>query len=154
MSLLVRPVLLANFSSSDDMFSGKLTERTERISCLLSLQYTTRSWLSSDPLYSIHPLACRGELLEVGEGCYLQKKSWVRLAILQFIKLHPITSIGNLRQNSLRHSSSIKEDQRWQCTIYKGSRSPQNTQLKRTSNTVPEIPCCVSGKSSSAAQGL
>src|SRR4030042_6056370 len=49
MSLLVRPVLLANLSSSDDMFSGKLTERTERIPCLLSLQYTTRSCLSSYP---------------------------------------------------------------------------------------------------------
>ena len=45
----VRPVLLVNLSSSDDMFSGKLAERTERISYLLLLQYTTKSCLSKYP---------------------------------------------------------------------------------------------------------
>ena len=35
MSLLERPVLFANFSSSDETFSGKLIERIERIEHLL-----------------------------------------------------------------------------------------------------------------------
>jgi hypothetical protein len=39
-------VLFANFSSSDETFSGKLTERTERIAHLLYYNTLHSKWLS------------------------------------------------------------------------------------------------------------
>jgi hypothetical protein len=46
MSLLDRPVLFANFLSSDEVFSGKLTERTERITHLLYYDTLHLTWFS------------------------------------------------------------------------------------------------------------
>jgi hypothetical protein len=46
-------VLFANFSSSDEIFSGKLTERTERIPHLLYYDTLHPEFLSS-PVANVH----------------------------------------------------------------------------------------------------
>jgi hypothetical protein len=71
-SLFDRPVLFASFSSSDEVFSGKLTERTERITHLLYYNTLHPKSLSRSGEMSFHnetlPLRARQRTPPVARG--------------------------------------------------------------------------------------